>query len=319
MSSLGDTLISTEGKEKADESCKAVLAKKIVLANIITRCMTEFENIDAKTVAQKYIEGEPVISGIPVNRNDILGMNTEDTTVAEGKVAFDIIFKAIVPNTKEQIQLIINIEAQNKYNESKLLKRAAYYCARLLSRQKDTEFSGDDYGKIKKVVSIWLCFDAKESLKNTVSRFSMNKENLFGDPIFKKNNYDVIEIILVCLGDENKERNQLLKYVETMFSETLSREEKRQILENEYSMVYDDVEEVLEMCNYSDYVWEKGLKKGKTEGEKRGRIEATLNDLVNIMETFSVSLEKAFEALKIPQSDREMYKEKLEARNLAMA
>ncbi|MBQ7265073.1 MAG: hypothetical protein IJS61_03155, partial [Firmicutes bacterium] len=110
-----------------------------------------------------------------------------------------------------------------------------------------------------------------------------------------------------------------LKYVETMFSETLSREEKRQILENEYSMVYDDVEEVLEMCNYSDYVWEKGLKKGKTEGEKRGRIEATLNDLVNIMETFSVSLEKAFEALKIPQSDREMYKEKLEARNLAMA
>ncbi|MBR0467197.1 MAG: hypothetical protein IJJ40_06910, partial [Clostridia bacterium] len=133
MSSLGDTLISTEGKEKADESCKAVLAKKIVLANIITRCMTEFENIDAKTVAQKYIEGEPVISGIPVNRNDILGMNTEDTTVSEGKVAFDIIFKAIVPNTKEQIQLIINIEAQNKYNESKLLKRAAYYCARLLS------------------------------------------------------------------------------------------------------------------------------------------------------------------------------------------
>ena len=93
--------------------------------------MTEFENMDAETVAQKYIEGEPVIAEIPVNRNEIVGMNTEDTTVSEGKVTFDIIFKAIVPNTEEQIQLIINTEAQNRFNESKLLKRAAYYCGSL--------------------------------------------------------------------------------------------------------------------------------------------------------------------------------------------
>ena len=148
-------------------------------------------------------------------------------------------------------------------------------------------------------------------MKNTVSRFSLNKEDLFGSPVFEKKNYDVIEIIVVCMGDENKERNELLKYVETMFSDTLSREEKRRILENEFGMVYDDVEEVLEMSGYGDYMWEKGLN--------RGQVEATLNDLENIMRKLGFSITEAMDVLNVPQSDREMYKKKLEARKPAMA
>lgn len=187
------------------------------------------------------------------------------------------------------------------------MKRAGYYCGKLLSRQKDTEFSGDDYGKIKKVVSIWICFDSRENLKNTVSRFSLAKEDLFGHPVFEKKNYDVIEIIVVCLGDEDKERNELLKYVETMFSDTLSRDEKRRILEGEFGMVYDDVEEVLEMCDYSDYLIEKGVTK------------ATLDALESVMRKLGLSITEAMDVLNVPQADREMYQKKLEARKPAMA
>lgn len=45
----------------------------------------------------------------------IIGLNTEDSTINEGTVTYDIRFRAIVPGTGEKISLIINIEAQNDF------------------------------------------------------------------------------------------------------------------------------------------------------------------------------------------------------------
>ena len=77
-------------------------------------------------------------------------------------MTFDILFHAKAPDTDDLITLIINVEAQKslspKNNEGKiypLMKRAVYYISRLISSQKETEFTGSDYGKIKKVYSIW--------------------------------------------------------------------------------------------------------------------------------------------------------------------
>ena len=45
----------------------------------------------------------------------ISGMDTEDKSVREGTVTYDIRFRAIVPDSEEQIALIINVEAQNDF------------------------------------------------------------------------------------------------------------------------------------------------------------------------------------------------------------
>ena len=45
----------------------------------------------------------------------ISGMETEDVTMTEGLVTYDIRFRAVVPVSGELIQLIINIEAQNDF------------------------------------------------------------------------------------------------------------------------------------------------------------------------------------------------------------
>ena len=58
------------------------------------------------------------------------------------------------------------------------------------------------------------------------------------------------------------------------------------------------------MCNYSDFVWNNGMKEGKKEGIKQGKAE----DLVNMMESLKMSIEQAMQALKIPENDWDEYR-----------
>ena len=54
-------------------------------------------------------------------------------SVMEGKRIYDIKFTARTPQNR-QIALIINLEIQNNFNAGyPLIKRAEYYCARLIS------------------------------------------------------------------------------------------------------------------------------------------------------------------------------------------
>ena len=70
---------------------------------------------------------------------------------------FDLIFYAYIPNEKELTKFIINLEPQDEfYPGYPLVKRGFYYDARLISGQYGTEFTGQEYGKIKKVISIWI-------------------------------------------------------------------------------------------------------------------------------------------------------------------
>ena len=53
----------------------------------------------------------------------IEGKNTEDSSIKEGKVFYDIKFSAVVPDSKEPVQLFINVEAQKDDNTPYPLKR----------------------------------------------------------------------------------------------------------------------------------------------------------------------------------------------------
>lgn len=70
----------------------------------------------------------------------IRGMRTEDISQTEGTVTYDVRFYAYAPGTDELIRLIVNVEAQQRYNAGyPLLKRAIYYCSRMISAQYGTE------------------------------------------------------------------------------------------------------------------------------------------------------------------------------------
>ena len=81
------------------------------------------------------------------------------------------------------------------------MKRALYYCSRLISSQYGTEFTEGRYEKIKKVYSIWICANPPENRKNTITRYHMTESNLVGNVREPKANYDLLTVVMLCIGE----------------------------------------------------------------------------------------------------------------------
>ena len=279
----------SRAKEIYDESCKNILANKIILAWIMKSCMKEYKDCSICDIADHYIEGTPDISQREVHRDEALasdpgkirGENTEDKAVNEGTVRYDIMFRAILPQGQERIELIINIEAQKDfYPGYPLIKRGIYYGCRMISSQYGTIFINSHYEKIQKVYSIWICFNPPEKRKNSINIYSVKEKNVVGKVKEKEADYDLLTAVMICLdsGKEEKEgteESEILRLLEVLFSTERELKEKEKILENEYgiTMTYEEKEEVEKMCNLSEYVWEKGLRTGREEGFQTGREE----------------------------------------------
>jgi hypothetical protein len=115
----------------------------------------------------QYIEGEPKVGIVPLepgltneastleNGERIVGLNTENPEVNEGLIRFDIIFYVRMKDGLSQI--IVNVEAQQKNpKEYKILNRAIFYACRMVSSQKERDFTKTNYDDIKRVVSIFI-------------------------------------------------------------------------------------------------------------------------------------------------------------------
>lgn len=80
------------------------------------------------------------MSSVPVLPDEgstvISGMDTEDKSVREGAVTYDICFCTVVPSSGEEIGLIVNLEAQNDFYPGYPLIKRGIYC-----RDKSTRHS----------------------------------------------------------------------------------------------------------------------------------------------------------------------------------
>ena len=307
-------MISTAGEKAAyDRACKRLLANKIILAWIMKSCLEEYRDCEISEIALKYIEGEAQISEVAVYPDEeaefqqITGLSTEDSTINEGTVTYDIRFRAIVPGTGERISLIINIEAQNDfYPGYQIVKRNLYYCCRLVSSQYGTEFTNSHYEKIKKVYSIFICMNPPNYRKNTINQYSIQEEKVVG--LYEEDimNYDLLTAIIICLGDvDDEEATEILKLLEVLLSTERSTEEKKKILQEDFAikMTQELEREVSEMCNLSDGVEQKGIAKGRAYGIAEG-IATSIRKLT---ESMGWTIEQAMDALQIPTEERNGY------------
>ena len=220
----------------------------------------------------------------------VQGMGNEDISQNEGTVYYDVRFNAIAPSTGEHdnIRLIINAEAQNRFKPKyPLTKRAVYYGSRLISAQHGTVFTKSDYQKLRKVYSIWICVNPAKKFRNTITRYSLKPETIIGNAVEAPENYDLINIVMVCLGKmEEWNDNNLIKFLGVLFQNELSAREKKDILERDFNIPMTETfeSEVDDMCNLSQGVAEeamqKGLKQGRQEGIEQGRTYALI-ELVN--------------------------------------
>ena len=98
---LAQTISQADIDARYDEGVKRLLANKSILAVIMKECVPEYRDCTTKDIAEKYIEGEPQIGAVGVNIDEtnrvnpaIHGINTEDATLTEGTIRYDVRFYA---------------------------------------------------------------------------------------------------------------------------------------------------------------------------------------------------------------------------------
>lgn len=309
---IAEDIYATDQNARYDAACKRLLSQKIILAWIMKSCLEEYRNCDVKEIAEKYIESQPQVGEVAVapdetNVTKIRGIGNVDTSLTEGKVTYDIRFLASAPASNEMIQLIINVEAQNQFKPGyPLIKRGIYYCSRMISAQYGTEFVYSEYQNIKKVYSIWVCMAPPEDRHNSITRYRLVEENLIGDVKEPVRNYDLLSVVMLCLGGADGEHyDGVLKLLDVLLSSETGIPEKQQVLQDEFEIPMTETleAEVRQMCNLSEGVRDLG----RAEGRAEGRVEGFLSSIRNLMANTGWPLEKAMESLGLPETDRPKY------------
>ena len=108
----------------------------------------------------------------------------------------------------------------------------------MISSQYGTVFVKSDYGKIKKVYSIWICTNPNQETEYTITRYKMVEENIEGGAKAKKKDYDLLDVVMVCLGRKKyNELTGLLRMLNMMLKDNyLSSAEKREKLAKEFKI-----------------------------------------------------------------------------------
>ena len=320
---LAHTLTQTEFDADYDKTAKKLLANKQILAQIMKGCVDEYSECSVDEIAEKYIEGTPEVGTVGVHVDDtnrlprtpevITGSNNEDSTLTEGTVRFDAIAPTSAHDAASQdvIWLIINVEAQTAFNPGyPLTKRAIYYCSRMISAQHGPIFKKSEYGKIRKVYSIWVCTKPSDEFQNTLTRYSICPEQLIENATEKSENYDLMSVVTICLGKPDSENyTGILKFLDVLLSSSRAATEKKKILEEEFGVTMSDEleREVLIMCNLSQGVKDEGREEGRIEGRKEGRREGRkegicigeIGMLVQLVQDGDLKLERAAEKAKM--------------------
>ena len=267
-----------------DAVCKRLLAYKEFLARIMQRCVVEFKDCTIDDIVNKYIEGEPHVAEIGVhpntsNANLITGMNTEDKSMNEALVTYDIIFYALAPKDGSLIKLILNVEAQNDASPGyPLTKRALYYCGRMLSAQYGREFVKSEYDRLKKVYSIWICTDGPLYKQNTINIYSVKEDSFIGEHAEPVSNYDLLTVVMIYTADDFMGlQNDVIKMLSVLLSRNLHAKERMNILQDSFdiAMTEEVKQEVDEMCNLSQGV--------RAEGEAMGELKERKKIILNML------------------------------------
>ena len=276
---LRNTVEATDQNAQYDACAKRILGNKQILAHIIKAALPGFQDMKPSEIIP-HIEREPQIGNLLIEPGQtnppmselISGMNTEDTDRSEGKIYFDVLFYLLEETGLSKV--IINVEAQRKEDAGyPIINRGIYYGCRNVSSQKGREIVHSNYGDIKKVYSILVCFNLDQDCMNFIhmenSALTVNHE-WKGDP-------QLMNVILIVLRNETADTeytstgNALHDLLMIVFSIYLTSEERIDLLEKREDFSADTKlrKELDHMCNLSygisELAKEKGMELGRIQ------------------------------------------------------
>ncbi len=314
-SEVAQIIDTAADKAKYDRMAKNLLAFKAVDAWILKSCVKEFFPYSVEYIAEHCLTGNVEIADHPVHQDHsgidgdgrVEQMNSESSSILEGTIYYDVRFNAIVPDTKEPVTLIINLEIQTDDKPGyELVTRGMYYAARMLSEQHGRVFTGNHYEKIQKVYSIWICPSTPEVRRNGMYRYHTVEDAVIGESYVKEEAYDKAEVIVLNLGDAEIEVEcDILNLLNTLFSSSVMPDEKKKVLSEKYNiaMTTESDVEVENMCNLGDAIERKGISFGWKLGKEEGLGLGTFDTTVKYYRKGRITAEEAAFDLNMPLSE----------------
>ena len=258
-----------------DAGMKKLMSNKEILIPVLQMVVSEFSSctqeeilscLDVATITNKTLVSDYPNSDLWLQKED-----TEFISLTEKLIRFDIRFKAKNPKLstrKIKVNLHIDLEAQKSYRPRNpsypIIKRAEYYVARELSSQLGTVTATTDYSKLEKCYSIWICTeDIPKALQNTMTKYYVCKQDLFGETTEPQEDYDLMTVILIRQG-ERSDKEGIFDYLQGLFDCDITKIDR--YLNLKWSEAFK--EEVKTMNGFGEAIYQRGLKKGRQEAKQ---------------------------------------------------
>lgn len=289
--------ISIEEAEKMyDNLVKKMFRNKEIMAPILKMVVPEYKDCSLEEIIACM--DDIAFEEIPVSdikSMQIKGEDTELSSIEEKVIRYDLHFKARNPklSTNISVYLHFDVEMQNDYRPGyPIPKRGIYYAAREISEQLGILTETTDYSNVEKVYCIWICNNKKmpKKLQNTVSEYYIAKRDLIGQVEEPKEDYDLIDIIMIRRGDDPSDE-QILDYLNNLMKADLSG-----------IRTYSNIEwsEELEkegdyMLGFADSLLRQARMESEAQGEARGKAEGKNEEMqanIRSMQQNGLSAEK---------------------------
>ena len=223
-----------ETETRLDGAFKSLMSNSSILSNMLEPLIDDFRGKDVEYIRKCL----PVVEG---NRT-IVKLDSEFGTMGKAPVRLDNVFEVKVPGS-ESIAVIIDLEGQSDNNPGyRIENRALYYASCMIQAQKGRYFENDDYDKIRKVMSIWVMMNPVMKDKNTIQTHSFSSQYL---DIFRNEGnirpLDLMEIVIINIGDSNDLPNTMMGLMNTLFSRGLTASERVKVLKDTYNIKEADV------------------------------------------------------------------------------
>lgn len=316
-----------------DAAAKQLLACRPILAFVLKNTIEELADCTVEEIANELIDGEVRTSDAPVHAREVrsplvVGVRNEDNSLDEGTIFYDMLLRVKLPTGDGSLGVIVNLEPHSYETDYPVLKRAIYYCARLLSAQRGWGRAGSDYGAIEKVYSVWLLTGSQAATEGGITTYAFEEKKLCGTFGHERSDYDLAEVVFVRLPQEVG-YNGFLEKLATLFSLETGRDEKLRALEGELTWGLDEAGELVgRLMSMGEYAVEYGMEKGFAQGVEQGmeqgieqgieqgRVQgrtlgyeaAVLDNVRALMTSMGWNADQAMDALCVDPDVRERYK-----------
>lgn len=297
-------------KAQYDGHVKKLLSFRQVISQILTRTLTEYEGCTPQEAAH-WIEPETIPDSEKKQEcseaDFMVGRSEVSTEPGEGSTIYDLRFQIQTPEPEgRRSELLVNLEAQKKFwMQYRIVTRGIFYAAKMITEQYGRYFSNSNYQKLRKVYSIWICMNSPNYVGNAMVEYKICKTDRVGSVPEEEKSYDKLSVILICLNTKKGlgEEGSLHHFLNVLLSPVLKPEEKVEIFSQVYGIRMEkEIRKELEgMCNLSEAIEEKALRRGRKEGRREGKMEGRAESLVksveSAMKSFHVDLRTACEGL----------------------